>query len=163
MSHDEAMFRFRPNPKPLAVALQIGILLVASVVAGAIALQVHPAPPETYLVREAADEGEVSIAQVMEMEAATGVLWIDARVREQFEREHIPGALLLNPQEFDALAFEYLPTFEENTKPIIVYCDAQKCAASKTVIERIQENGLAMHNAIHALHGGWNAWKSANK
>jgi rhodanese-related sulfurtransferase len=154
------MFRIRSNPEVLVVALQVLALLAASVVAGAVAFRIHPAAPELYLAREAPEAGEVTMAQVRQMENATGVLWIDARVRDQYDIEHIPGALLLNPQEFDTLAFEYLTTFEDNSKAIVVYCDAQKCAASKTVMERMKETGLVMDNDIHALHGGWNAWKS---
>lgn len=155
------MLRLRPNPAPLVVALQAAGLLAASVLAGAVALRLHPEPPEIYLMREAPEAGEVNMEQVMAMEAATGVLWIDARVREQFDLGHVPGALLLNPQEFDVLAFEYLTTFQDNTKPIVIYCDAQRCAASKTVMQRVRESGLAMDNEVHVLRGGWNAWKGA--
>lgn len=157
------MFNVRANPSIMRVALQVVTLLVASVVAGAVAYRVHPRPPELYLLQEPAGEGEVTMAEVAEMEKTTGVLWIDARVREQYELEHIPGALLLNPQEFDALAFDYLQTFQDNTKPIVIYCDAQKCAASKTIKQRMIENGLSMDNEIHALRGGWNAWKNSQK
>ena len=43
----------------------------------------------------------------------------------------------------------------------MIYCDAQKCAASKTIMQRMEETGLAMNNEIHVLRGGWNAWKSS--
>ena len=157
------MFKISANPSLFRVGLQIVILLVVSVVAGAVAYRIHPRPPELYLIQEAPGEGEVNMAQVAEMENTTGVLWIDARVRERYDLEHIPGALLLNPQEFDALAFGYMDTFQSNTKPIVIYCDAQKCAASKTIMNRMKETGLAMDNEIHALRGGWNAWKSSQE
>ena len=156
------MIKIRSNPGPLGVALQVIALMAASAVAGALAFKIHPNPPELYLAQEAPGEGEVNMAQVIEMEKTTGVLWVDARVRTQFEVDHIPGALLLNPQEFDDLAFEYLLTFQDNVKPIVIYCDAQKCAASKTVMERMKETGLVMDNEIYALRGGWNAWKSSH-
>ena len=155
------MFKVRTNPGILRVALQMVALLAASAVAGAVAYHIHPRPPELYLLREPAGEGEVTMAQVLELENTTGVLWIDARVREQYDLEHVPGALLLNPQEFDALAFGYMDTFQDNVKPIVIYCDAQKCAASKTIMQRMKESGLAMDNEIHVLRGGWNAWKSS--
>ena len=154
------MFKVRTNPSMLRVAAQMVALLGASAIAGAVAFHAHPRPPELYLLQEAPGEGEVTMGQVQELEKTTGVLWIDARVREQYDIEHIPGALLLNPQEFDALAFEYMDTFQANAKPIVIYCDAQKCAASKTIMERMEETGLAMDNEIHVLRGGWNAWKS---
>ncbi|MGK0187411.1 MAG: rhodanese-related sulfurtransferase [Verrucomicrobiales bacterium] len=157
------MFKLSANPSLLRIALQVMALLVASVVAGAVAFRVHPRPPELYLLQEPAGAGEVTMAEVMEMEKTSGVLWIDARVRERYDLAHIPGALLLNPQEFEAMAFEYMQTFQDNTKPIVIYCDAQKCAASKTIKTRMEETGLAMDNKIHALRGGWNAWKSSQK
>ena len=155
------MFKIRSNPSVFRVGFQIVLLLTASAIAGAVAFRVHPHAPELYLLQEAPGEGEVNMAQVIDMEKSTGVLWIDARVREQYDIEHIPNALLLNPQEFDTLAFEYMDTFQNNSKPIVIYCDAQKCAASKTIANRLKETGLAMENEVHALRGGWNAWKSS--
>ncbi|MDA0812267.1 MAG: rhodanese-like domain-containing protein [Verrucomicrobia bacterium] len=155
------MFSVRTNPSILRVALQMVALLGASAIAGAVAFHIHPRPPELYLLQEAPDAGEVTMAQVLALEKTTGVLWIDARVRQQYDLEHIPGALLLNPQEFDAMAFDYMDTFQTNAKPIVIYCDAQKCAASKTIMERMEQTGLAMDNEIHVLRGGWNAWKSS--
>ena len=155
------MFNVRTNPSILRVALQMVALLGASAIAGAVAFHIHPRPPELYLLQEAPGEGEVTMAQVLELEKSSGVLWIDARVREQYDLGHIPGAMLLNPQEFDALAFEYMDTFQANARPIVIYCDAKKCAASKTIMQRMEETGLAMNNEIHVLRGGWNAWNSS--
>ena len=154
------MFVIPRPPKILPFAIQVVALLASAAVAGVLAYHVHPTPPSLYLAEEAAGEGEINMARVKELEASNGILWVDARVRSRYEEEHIPGALLLNPEEFDELAFPLLDTFQENTKTIVIYCDAQKCAASKKVAERIKEMGLAMSNDVVVLRGGWNAWKS---
>ena len=153
------------NPGLMRVALQMALLLIASIVAGAMTFYLHPVAPELYLAAEPAEEGEVNMARIAELEKTSGVLWVDARSRQRFDEEHIPGALLLNEQEFETLAFEYVQSgvFEQNTKPIVVYCDAQKCAASKKVAQRIEEMAMAMDNEVLILRGGWNAWKSVQK
>ena len=150
-----------PRPPGFGVlVLQVAGLLGSAAVAGMLAYQFHPTPPSLYLAEEMPGEGEVNMQQIAEMEAAGGVLWVDARVRARYDEEHIPGALLLNPEDFDAMVFDYLDTFQDNEKPIVIYCDAQKCAASKKIAERIKTMSLSMSNEVFVLRGGWNAWKS---
>jgi rhodanese-related sulfurtransferase len=157
------MFGVPRVPGITILALQVACLLCSAAVAGLLAFHLHPMPPSLYLAEEEADDGEVNMAKVAELEATGGVLWIDARVRSRYDEEHIPGALLLNSEEYDTLVFEYFDTFQSNERPIIIYCDAQKCAASKEVAERMRETNLAMSNDVYVLRGGWNAWKSAQK
>ncbi|MDZ4404862.1 rhodanese-like domain-containing protein [Prosthecobacter sp.] len=135
------------------------LLLLASAAAWATHAW-HPRAPALYLVEEPLRNDEVSM-QVIQERWKGDVLWIDARIQEQYDAAHIPGALLLNEQGFEQQLFNYLDGLQVNTKPIVVYCSAAKCDASRKVLERLKQM-LPIENAF-VLKGGWKAWESANK
>lgn len=116
----------------------------------------HPRAPALYLVEEPLRNDEVSMKVIGERWQGK-VLWIDARIQEQYDAEHIPGAVLLNEQHFEEQLFGLLDTLQTNTKPIIVYCNAAKCDASRTILERLKQT-ISIENAF-VLKGGWNAWR----
>lgn len=89
------------------------------------------------------------------------VLWIDARLREHFEKAHVPGALLLNEQELDALMIQHIEKLQDNKKPVVVYCDGHACQASRKIRKYLMET-MALEN-VWVLHGGWPAWQAAQK
>jgi hypothetical protein len=64
----------------------------------------HPRAPALYLVQEPLRDDEVSMQAIQERWKGD-VLWIDARIQEQFDAGHVPGALLLNEQKFDEQLF----------------------------------------------------------
>ncbi len=142
-----------------AAVLQALVLVVLSAGAGLLSYRLHPEAPALYLYMDTqAAEGEVTIARAQELERTVGVLWIDARVRPEYEKGHVPGALLINEQEWDSLISDAFETIARNEKPIIVYCDAQQCDASHNIAEKLRNLGQP---DVHVLAGGWNAWKSA--
>ncbi len=120
----------------------------------------HPRAPALYLVEEPLRDDEVSM-QVIQQRWQGKVLWIDARIQEQYEAGHIPGAVLLNEQRFEEQLFGLLDTLQSNTKPIIVYCNAAKCDASRKILERLKQT-LPIENGF-VLKGGWNAWRQVAK
>ncbi|MCF7786547.1 MAG: rhodanese-like domain-containing protein [Prosthecobacter sp.] len=120
----------------------------------------HPRAPALYLVEEPLRNDEVSM-QVIQERWQGKVLWIDARIQEQYDEAHIPGAVLLNEQYFEEQLFGLLDTLQTNTKPIILYCNAAKCDASRKILERLKQT-LPIENAF-VLKGGWNAWRQAAK
>ncbi|WP_395718616.1 rhodanese-like domain-containing protein [Prosthecobacter sp.] len=120
----------------------------------------HPRAPALYLVQEPLRDDEVSMQTIQERWKGD-VLWIDARVQEQFDAGHVPGALLLNEQKFEEQLVGYLDTLQTNNKPIVVYCSAAKCDASRHVLERLKQL-LPIENAF-VLKGGWKAWQAAGK
>lgn len=135
------------------------VLLALSVAAAAVAQRVHPRAPALYLAHEPVADNEVTVEMARALESERGgVLWIDARSREAFEKEHIPGAKLLNMQEFDTLVTELFDELSRNEWPIVVYCDSQQCDQSHLVAEKLDALGL---QEILVLKGGWPAWKSA--
>lgn len=120
----------------------------------------HPRAPALYLVQEPLRNDEVSM-QVIQERWQGDVLWIDARIQEQYDAEHVPGAVLLNEQHFDEQLFGLLDTLQTNKKPIILYCNAAKCDASRKILEHLKQM-LPIENAF-VLKGGWNAWQEAAK
>jgi rhodanese-related sulfurtransferase len=141
-----------------AVVVQAVVLTALSGVAGLASYRWHPAAPALYLHLETrVAEGELTIAQVQALEQSSGVLWVDARVRSEYEKAHVPGAVLLNEQEWEQLMFESVEILSRNEKPIVIYCDAQRCDASHRLAEKLRDLGQP---EVHVLAGGWNAWKS---
>lgn len=135
------------------------LLFLASAAAWATHLW-HPRAPALHLVQEPLRADEVSMQAIQERWKG-GVLWIDARPQEQFDAGHVPGALLLNEQKFEEQLVGHLEALQRNQKPIVVYCSAAKCDASRHVLERLRQL-LPIENAF-VLKGGWKAWQAARK
>lgn len=139
-------------------SIQALVLILLSAVAAWAALRWHPRAPALYQVQEPLREDEVTMKIIQERWHGD-VLWIDARPQDMFDAQHVPGALLLNEQAFEQQLFTYLDVLQKNTKPIIIYCSAAKCDASRRILERLKQT-LPVENA-HVLKGGWAAWRSA--
>jgi rhodanese-related sulfurtransferase len=137
---------------------QAFILVFASALAALAVHQWHPRAPALYLVQEPLRDDEVSMVVIRER-FQNDVLWIDARPQEQFDAEHVPGALLLNEQKFEEQLVQHLDTLQANQKPVVIYCSGQKCEASRKVMEKLKEMGFVREAFV--LKGGWNAWKAA--
>lgn len=118
----------------------------------------HPRAPVWHQNLEPLHDDEVTPAQV-EQKWHGNVLWIDARLREQYDKEHIPGALLLNEQELDTLLTEHIEKLQDNKNPVVVYCDGKACHASRKIRDYLVEH-LALADSW-VLSGGWPAWKAA--
>ena len=99
------------------------------------------------------DAALASVAQAKNWGSA--VLWVDARPETEFARNHIPGALLLNEDGWDAQLRTFLSAWSPERK-IVVYCSRQTCNASHEVAERLRkEAGLSN---VYVLEGGWEEW-----
>lgn len=99
---------------------------------------------------------EVEISEVAHW--SPPVLWLDARTAEAFQSRHVPGAILLNEDEWD----RYLPGFLEVWQPetkVIVYCDSAACDASQAVALRLRRE--LQLTKVHVLKGGWSAWQKS--
>jgi rhodanese-related sulfurtransferase len=85
-----------------------------------------------------------------------GAIWIDARPQEEFEREHVPGALLLNEDRWNELLPQVLAVWAPE-KRVVVYCSSESCGSSREIAHRLRkEAGLTN---VFVLEGGWEAWK----
>ena len=138
--------------------IQAFVLVVASALAALATQAWHPRAPALYLTEEPLRDDEVSMSVITERYGGA-VLWIDARPLDQFEAEHVPDALLINEQKFDEQVLENLDKLQLNRNPVVVYCSAQKCEASRKVMMKLKEMGFVQEAFV--LKGGWPAWKAA--
>ena len=128
------------------LALVLALALVPALVSGAWQLAWKKEEPLAL--------GEVRLATAREW--GDRVQWVDARPRAKYERTHIPGALLLNEDEWDKLVGPFLDAWDAD-KTLVVYCDGGSCEASQAVAERIR-NELKIDGVL-VLKGGWAAWE----
>jgi rhodanese-related sulfurtransferase len=101
-----------------------------------------------------------TVVEIPAAEARTrldkGALFLDARPLANYEMEHIPGALSLPEEGFDAAFARLEPTLRSRLD-IVVYCAGYGCEASHIVARKLRERGV--HTAI--LNEGWPAWTDA--
>lgn len=137
---------------PRSLSLQCLLLLLVPLAPAALVGLLHPKAPRLFQ-QEALAPGEVRLDIARDWEPE--VLWVDARSRPDFEEAHIPGAVLLNEEEWETLFFDFAGTWDGSRK-IVVYCGASQCQASHRVAERLRE--ALESEEIHVLHGGWKVW-----
>ncbi len=138
--------------------LQVLALIFLSALAALVMYQWHPRAPALYAIHEPLREDELTVDEVQKRWAGQ-VIWLDARTRDQFESQHIPGALILNEQEFDQQLLEILDTLQTTAKPVVIYCGGQKCEASRHVREKLMS--VVALEACYVLKGGWPAWQES--
>ncbi|MES2595074.1 MAG: rhodanese-like domain-containing protein [Verrucomicrobiota bacterium] len=141
----------------LPQALLICLLAAGAAVA---AFQFHPRAPALYAIEEPLKADELGLKEIQERWQGD-VIWLDARPRDQFDKDHIPNAKLLNEQEFDVQLLDLLETLQTATKPIIIYCSGQKCEASRHVREKLLT--MVPIDDCYILKGGYPAWQAAQK
>lgn len=103
---------------------------------------------------------EVCLEQIP---ADSKILWVDARLRKDWEKSGVPGSILwnLDPTE-DTQAFEAEAALRIMETPrVIVYCGDENCGVSRQVAERIRALQLGAEASV--LHGGWRALKEAGR
>jgi rhodanese-related sulfurtransferase len=90
------------------------------------------------------------------------VIWVDARPDAEFERDHIPGAILLNEDRWNELLPQFLQQQWSPEKKIVVYCSSQSCNLAGDVARRLREEAK-LPNEIRVLKGGWEEWLGTRK
>ena len=91
------------------------------------------------------------------------VLWVDARLRKDWQKNGVPGSVLwnLDPSE-DMQAFEAEIAMRIMELPrVIVYCGDENCGLSRQIAERIR--GLQLGAEVSVLRGGWRALSEAGR
>ncbi len=104
--------------------------------------------------------GEVCLKQIApDLE----VVWVDARLRKDWEATGVPGSVLwnLDPGE-DMQAFEAEIAMRiVETPRVIVYCGDENCGVSRQIAERIRS--LQLGAEVSVLRGGWRALKESGR
>ena len=94
------------------------------------------------------------------------VTWVDARPAEEFEHDHIPGAILLNEDSWNDLLPQFLQQWSPE-KRVVVYCSAQRCNAAAEVARRLREEAQLKDNegknSVFVLEGGWEEWLKSRR
>ena len=111
-------------------------------------------------------QSRVAESDLVTVEVARGwganALWVDARPVEEFERDHVPGAVLLNEDRWNELLPQFLGQQWSPEKKIVVYCSAESCNLAEDVARRLREEAK-LPNEIRILKGGWEAWLAQKK
>ena len=102
---------------------------------------------------------EIGVAGVDSALTAADGLLLDARTAEDYAAGHIPGALNLPAEKFDA-AYPALKDTLESAPRLITYCDGGDCELSKQLGEVLKGQGF---KRVQLFAGGINAWIEAEK
>ena len=132
---------------------QAVLILLAALFPAAVTSLVHPRRPPWS--QEALSPGEERLNTVLGW--GSNVLWVDARSQNEYEAEHVPDAILLNPEGWDRLFPAFLDRWSPDRK-IVVYCSSSSCELSHQIAARLQQSGVS---PVYILKGGWEQWKSS--
>ncbi|MDP0489743.1 MAG: rhodanese-like domain-containing protein [Verrucomicrobiota bacterium JB023] len=130
------------------------MLLLAGVAAGVTYLVQGPPEREIACDPEAMEPGYICYSQLEEL---GDFLWVDARKRAQWERDGMPGSVLLTDdpaEDWEALFAEAASSIVM-ADAVVVYCDTEACGSSEPVARKIKETGIMMNPLnVFILYGG---------
>ena len=132
-----------------------------------VALALLPAVVQALYLREKIPwQSRVAESDFVEVDTArtwgANVIWVDARPTDEFERDHITGAVSLNEDRWSEGLSQFLATQWSPEKKIVVYCSAASCNLAEDVARRLREEAK-LPNEIRILKGGWEAWFAEKK
>jgi rhodanese-related sulfurtransferase len=136
------------------------IIFVMTLAAAVATHFLHPQAPLWYESDIPREPDEVTVADVQQR-WHNDVLWIDARIDEEFKKARIPGAISINEQHRDDQLIEHLDVLQDNKKPIVIYCDGHACQASRKMRTYLLES-TPFTRDVWVLKGGWPAWEKAS-
>jgi rhodanese-related sulfurtransferase len=137
----------RPRPRPLTLALAIAFAATLPALATAF---LHPRRPD-WSQRPVRGLDAAAVRA-----AAKPPLWIDARPAAAQAAGKIPGAIALGPDRPWEQALAEIAAAWNPAQPIVVYCEDEKCPASREVAARLRTD--LGTTEIFFLRGGWAAW-----
>jgi rhodanese-related sulfurtransferase len=139
----------RVAARPWLVACGI---LALSLPAGVATAWLHPKAPAF-----SAAKMDVGAVAADGARLLAGALWLDARERHEFVAGRIPGALLMNETEWDALLPGFLEKWTPGT-PLVVYCGSDACPAARRVRARLIRDLGLLETEVFFLKGGLEQW-----
>jgi rhodanese-related sulfurtransferase len=152
-----------PWGKTFAEAVQVMLLAVILAGAGLIFRpDLRPMLAGGPSATEQASPGEDAIATISLDEAnayfeAGTALFADARSWKAYQEGHIPGAMSLDPAEFDSWSGNFFSQFPADT-PIVTYCDGARCPLSTDLAKKLRDLG---YEKVFVLNNGWSLWSAA--
>lgn len=132
------------------------LLLALPLVPAALTATLHPRRPDWTALRSATTTpapGRLAVAEVAAK--YPDALWIDARPATDFAAGHVPDALHLSEDDWEA-GFAVVAEKWDGARALVVYCGGEECHASDAVARRLRHE-LGTEN-VHVLSGGWPAW-----
>lgn len=144
----------------ISATLQAFFLLLMAAGAALLTQAMHPRAPALYLSEAPVRENEVNLSQIQERWQGD-VIWVDARPNEVFEKGHIPAAHQLNEQQFPEQSLALMDVLQTTDKPVIIYCDGEKCDASHRIREKLM--GIVALEHCYVLKGGYPVWQASQK
>lgn len=103
-------------------------------------------------------EPELKAGEILFVDAkALDVIWLDARSVEEFETDHIPGALYFSEGSWDSGLFALMEAWLGKPRPIVIYCGSASCGTSKRIADQLRSS--VPEAEIYTLKGGWDAWQ----
>jgi rhodanese-related sulfurtransferase len=144
-------------PVSIGTLRQIAMIVACAAAAGTASALLHPLAPPWFRTDEGgAGRWRITSEEAARLAAASEVLWIDARPQADFDRGHLPGAMLLNPEEWGELMFENQDALlEAFSHPVIVYADPADPIRAAEIGQRLRE--LLGLDPVHVLEGDWRA------
>ncbi len=111
--------------------------------------QIHlfSGPPKLIYPQVSLEEVKIKLRQ--------GVILVDARTKEEFDKGHIDGAINLPYNNFEIAYYQATLLHNSIEKEIIVYCGGGGCKSSLLVAENLT---LLGHSNVKVFSGGWSAW-----
>ncbi len=133
--------------------LQIAILIAISASAASISWFARDKNPKPVPVPHC-DPATIKADEICFDQVPEGALWIDARLRHEWEKNGYPNSILwnLDPGE-DSNKMEADAVFKiAESKLVVVYCTSQACGTSRQIAEKIRKLELGVE--VRVLHGG---------
>jgi rhodanese-related sulfurtransferase len=128
--------------------------------APAFTLSEAPVTPDLSLVqsRTSADQWpHINIQEMRRLLGQPGVVLLDARPRDEWEKMRIPGALSLPGNEFDK-SYPVLRSRIIHARTVITYCHGYNCGMADYLAGLLAARG---HRNLAVYPGGFPEWKRA--
>lgn len=102
---------------------------------------------------------QIADIDVMDLYLSSGAVFVDARIREEYEESHIPRSVNLPINEVHEHIYEFMDKFPLDTR-LIVYCSGVDCTDSHDVSSALKEYG---YKNVQVYAQGIDKWKSEGR
>jgi rhodanese-related sulfurtransferase len=148
--------KVRPKA-PLAVVPPAGTASYAGWGQAPKASTVPPAAREGSKKTPASPHPHIGLQGAKRLFDGRQAVFLDARKPEDYAAGHIPGAVNLYPEEFDAVAPRVLPRLDP-AREYVLYCTGSECDLSHELAAKLSQQGFG---DLKVFFGGWPEWQKA--